>query len=401
MVNGPESDRLILPRSVDASGERGADSRVGRPSGGGGGPGNPAWADVPWRTIVSVVGVVLATYILLVLVLATARIIAWVAVAGFFAIVLAPLVRRVQAKVGDRRTVATSIVVFSTLAAMVGVITLFILPVRSQLVNVLTDLPGTVRDAARGRGPIGNLVKKLHIESYVQHNEVKLAKAAAKLNDYTVETATTVISVALAFITITLITFLFLSQSEAMGRAAMNVMPHRRRASVRRIAVEAAGAVSGYVIGNLLVSLVAGVAAFICLVSVRVPSPVVLALFVAFADLIPLVGATLGAAVSVLAAFLYSPTAGLVSLIFFIIYQQVENGLIYPWIMARKVNVNPLVILLSVLVGVELFGILGALLAVPASGALQVIIKAVRQEHGREQLVLPDNISQSAEMPTR
>ena len=401
MVNGPESDRLILPRSVDASGERGTDNRAARSSGGGGGSRNPAWADVPWRTIVSVVGVVLATYILLVLVLAAARIIAWVAVAGFFAIVLAPLVRRVQAKVGDRRTVATSIVVLSTLAAMVGVITLFILPVRSQLVNVLTDLPGTVRDAARGRGPIGNLVKKLHIESYVQHNEVKLAKAAAKLNDYSVETATTVISVALAFITITLITFLFLSQSEAMGRAAMNVMPHRRRASVRRIAVEAAGAVSGYVIGNLLVSLVAGVAAFICLVSVRVPSPVVLALFVAFADLIPLVGATLGAAVCVLAAFLYSPTAGLVSLIFFIIYQQVENGLIYPWIMARKVNVNPLVILLSVLVGVELFGILGALLAVPASGALQVIIKAVRQEHGREQLVLPDNISQSAEMPTR
>ena len=401
MVNGPETDRLILPRSVDASGERSAESRGARPTGGSGGSRNPAWADVPWRTIVSVVGVVLATYVVLILVLATVRIIAWVVVAGFFAIVLAPLVRRVQARVGDRRTVATSIVVISTLAAMVGVITLFIMPVRSQLVNVLTDLPGTVRDAAKGRGPIGNLVKKLHIESYVQHNEVKLAKAATKLNDYSVETATTAISVALAFITITLITFLFLSQSEAMGRAAMNVMPHRRRASVRRIAVEAAGAVSGYVIGNLLVSLVAGVAAFICLVSVRVPSPVVLALFVAFADLIPLVGATLGAAVSVLAAFLYSPTAGLVSLIFFIIYQQVENGLIYPWIMARKVNVNPLVILLSVLVGVELFGIVGALLAVPASGALQVIIKAVRQEHGREQLVLPDNISEPVEMKTR
>ena len=401
MVNGPETDRLILPRSVDASGERSAESRGARPTGGSGGSRNPAWADVPWRTIVSVVGVVLATYVVLILVLATVRIIAWVVVAGFFAIVLAPLVRRVQARVGDRRTVATSIVVISTLAAMVGVITLFIMPVRSQLVNVLTDLPGTVRDAAKGRGPIGNLVKKLHIESYVQHNEVKLAKAATKLNDYSVETATTAISVALAFITITLITFLFLSQSEAMGRAVMNVMPHRRRASVRRIAVEAAGAVSGYVIGNLLVSLVAGVAAFICLVSVRVPSPVVLALFVAFADLIPLVGATLGAAVSVLAAFLYSPTAGLVSLIFFIIYQQVENGLIYPWIMARKVNVNPLVILLSVLVGVELFGIVGALLAVPASGALQVIIKAVRQEHGREQLVLPDNISDPVEMKTR
>lgn len=395
MMTGPESERLLLPRSASQPGERESAHRPSRPGGTSPSPTfNPSWSEVPWRTIIGVVAVLLATYILIVLVLATVRIIAWVAVAGFFAIVLAPLVRRVQAHVGDRRTVATGIVVFTTLAGLVGVITLFILPVRRQLVDILTDLPGTVHDAAAGKGPVGNLVKKLHIESYVQHNEAKLAKAADRLNGSAFDTATTVLSATLAFVTITLITFLFLSQADAMGRAATSLIPQRRRASVRRIAVEAAAAVSGYVIGNLLISLIAGAAAFVCLVILGVPSPIVLALFVAFADLIPLVGATLGAAVSVLAAYLYSPTAGLVSLIFFIVYQQVENGLIYPWIMARKVNVNPLVVILSVLVGVELFGILGALLAVPASGALQVIIKAARQEHQREQLVLPDNVSQ-------
>jgi predicted PurR-regulated permease PerM len=389
MSGGNESDRLLLPRHLEAPPEREKRGRV------------PTWSDVPWRTIIAVVGVVLATYVICVLVLAAVRIIAWVAVAGFFAIVLAPLVRRVQRRVGDRRTVATSIVVFSTLISLLGVLALFIMPVRTQLVDILTDLPGTVHDAAQGKGPIGNLVEKLHIESYVRDNEDKLAKAADKLNDSTFETATTALSAALAFVTITLITFLFLSQSAAMGKAITGLIPVRRRTSVRRIATEAAAAVSGYVIGNLLVSLVAGVAAFVCLVSLGVPSPVVLALFVAFADLIPLVGATLGAAVSVLAAFLYSPTAGVVSLIFFVVYQQVENGLIYPWIMARKVNVNPLVVLLSVLVGVELFGILGALLAVPASGALQVIIKAARQEHQREHLVLPDTVTQPFDLAPR
>ena len=399
MLTGPESERLVLPRSASSVSEREGANRPSRSNGTSSGPTfNPSWSEVPWRTIIGVVGVLLATYVLLLLVLATVRIIAWVAVAGFFAIVLAPLVRRVQSRVGDRRTLATGIVVFTTLAALVGVIALFILPVRTQLVDIITDLPGTVHDAAAGKGPVGNLVKKLHIESYVQHNETKLAKAADRLNGSAFDTATTVLSATLAFVTITLITFLFLSQAEAMGRAATSLIPQRRRASVRRIAVEAAGAVSGYVIGNLLVSLIAGVAAFTCLVILGVPSPIVLALFVAFADLIPLVGATLGAAVSVLAAYLYSPTAGLVSLIFFIVYQQVENGLIYPWIMARKVNVNPLVVILSVLVGVELFGILGALLAVPASGALQVIIKSARQEHQREQLVLPDNMTQPLDL---
>jgi predicted PurR-regulated permease PerM len=75
------------------------------------------------------------------------------------------------------------------------------------------------------------------------------------------------------------------------------------------------------------------------------------------------------------------------------VYQQVENGVLYPWIMARKVNVNPLGILLSVLLAVEIFGIVGALLAVPVSGAIQVVVKAVRQERQREQLVLPDSFT--------
>ncbi len=389
MTPGSEGDRLLLPRNLEQPGDR--DTR-GR---------GQSWTDVPWKTIVGVVGVVLATYIVCVLVLATARIVAWVAVAGFFAIVLAPLVRHVERRVGDRRAVATAIVVFSTLFVMIGVLALFIMPVRTQLVNIITDLPGTVHDAAAGKGPVGNLVKKLHIESYVRDNESKLTDAANNLSDSTFDAATTVLSAALAFVSITLITFLFLSQSANIGRAATSLIPPRRRSSIRRIAVEAAGAVSGYVIGNLLVSVVAGVAAFTCLVSLGVPSPVVLALFVAFADLIPLVGATIGAAVCVLAAYLSSPTAGLVSLIFFIVYQQLENGLIYPWIMARKVNVNPLVILLSVLLGVELFGILGALLAVPASGALQVIIKAGRQEYQRELLVLPDNLTEPLDLSTR
>ena len=379
---GPESDRLVLP---------GADS--GRPSESVSGAPR-SWSDVPWRTIAGTVGVVVLTYAAINVLDAVIRILAWIAIAGFFAIVLAQPVRRIQAKVGDRRNVSTGIVVFSTLAVMIGVLALFIMPVRSQLIDIISDLPGAVHDAADGKGPIGNIVDKLNIESYVQDNEAELARAADRLDDSSFETVQTALNAVLAFITITLLTFLFLSQAEAMGRGALGLVPHRRRASVKRVAVDAARAVSGYLIGNLLISVIAGSTAFVCLVALGVPSPVVLALFVAVADLVPLVGATIGAAVGVLAAYLHSPTAGLIALIFFVIYQQIENGVIYPWVMARKVNVNPLVVLLSVLLGVELVGILGALLAVPVSGALQVIVKAVRQEHNREQLVLPHDVTE-------
>jgi predicted PurR-regulated permease PerM len=161
---------------------------------------------------------------------------------------------------------------------------------------------------------------------------------------------------------------------------------------LQRVAVDAGHAISGYMIGNLLISLIAGITGFICLVALGVPSPIVLALWVAFADLIPLVGAIIGAAVAVLAAFLHDPTAGIIALVFFVIYQQIENSVLYPAVMARRVKVNPLVVLLSVLLGVEIFGFIGALLAVPASGALQVAAKAIKQERQRELLIVPTTV---------
>lgn len=348
---------------------------------------------MPWRTILATVGVVVATYATIVAFLAVSRIVMWTAVAGFMAVVLAPLVNRIERRLGGRRVIATGIVVLGTLIAVAGIVALFIMPVRTQLVSIITDLPGTVHDAANGRGPVGHLVHELHIESYVKSNESTLAKAADRLSGSSLQIAERVASAAFAFVTITLMTCLFLSQSAAMGRTALNLLPSRRRGPAQRIATDAAGAVSGYVIGNLIISLIAGTTAFVCLLALGVPSPVVLALWVAVADLIPLVGATLGAAVCVIAAFLQSPTAGIVTIVFFVVYQQVENGLLYPWIMARKVKVNPLVILLTVLIAVELFGMVGALLAVPVSGALQVVIIAIRRERQREQLVLPESVT--------
>ena len=389
-MSGSDHDGLYIPGSSAPITHEPADLTLSK---------KPSWSDVPWRTIIAAVGVVAATYLLLLLLLAAVRILTWVAIAGFMAVVLAPLVSRLEHRLGGRRTVATGTVVVGTLLVLAGVIALFVMPVRTQLVNIITDLPGTVHQAADGKGPVGNLVHKLHIESYVKDNEAKLASAANRLSDSAFEQLQTVASAAFAFVTITLLTFLFLSQSAAIGRAAQNLIPYKRRASAQRIAADAAAAVSGYVIGNLIISLIAGIAAFGCLVALGVPSPVVLALLVAVADLIPLVGATLGAAVCVIAAYLHSPTAGIVSIIFFVVYQQIENGVLYPWIMARKVNVNPLGILLSVLLAVEVFGMLGALLAVPVSGALQVVVTAVRQERQREHLVLPDHFAQGVELP--
>lgn len=347
------------------------------------------WANVPWRTIVASVFVALVTYVVYGTILDTVRIIAWIIVGGFFAIVLAPLVRRVQVHVGGRRGVATGIVVFSTLTAALGVLAVFLFTVRTQLIAILTDLPGTISSAADGQGPVGKVLTRLHLANYVKSHETQLQDAADRLSSSSINIATTALGAILAFITITVITSLFLTQAEALGAGAIGLIPERHRETAARTATDAAGAISGYMIGNLLLSVIAGGASFVCLFALGVPSAFVIALWVAFADLIPLVGATLGAVVGVLAAFLQGTTPGIVALIFFVVYQQLENAVLYPTIMSRRVKVNPLVVLLSVLLAVEMFGFIGALLAVPFSGAVQVIVKAIRVEHRHEALIVP------------
>jgi predicted PurR-regulated permease PerM len=116
----------------------------------------------------------------------------------------------------------------------------------------------------------------------------------------------------------------------------------------------------------------------------RVPFAGLIALFVAIADLIPLVGATLGAVIAALAGFAHSLIAGIVVIVFFIVYQQVENHLLQPIILSRTVRLNPLTVLISILVAVELAGILGALLAIPVAGMLQIIARDIwDQRRGR------------------
>ena len=127
--------------------------------------------------------------------------------------------------------------------------------------------------------------------------------------------------------------------------------------------------------GNLAISLIAGAVAYFTLLGLGVPFAGVLGLWVGFADLIPLVGATLGAIPAVVVAFLHSITAGIVMTIVFIVYQQFENHVLQPVVMNRTVQLNQLFVLIAALAGVEMFGLVGALLAIPAAGVIQVIVR--------------------------
>jgi predicted PurR-regulated permease PerM len=172
---------------------------------------------------------------------------------------------------------------------------------------------------------------------------------------------------------VAVLTVLMLLQGPGLMQSGVGLLSPPQQDRMYRIGHESARAITGYVAGNLVISAIAGVTTYLFLTVVGVPFAGVLALWVAIADLIPLVGATMGAIPAVAVAFLHSVPAGFAALTFYVIYQQFENHVLQPTIMAKAVSIRPLVVMVSVLIGVELFGILGALLAIPVAAVIKVI----------------------------
>jgi predicted PurR-regulated permease PerM len=335
---------------------------------------------IPWRTIVAVIGVVIVAGIAVVLVLELARILAWILVAGFFAIILAPAVDFCQRRLRMRRGLAVMTVFVTAFVLVAAMLYAFIRPIIDQSIEFADNFPEYVEDAKEGKGTIGKLVQRYDIDEWVEENQERLERAVRGAGRPALDAARTIANTVVALVTIVVLAILMLLQGPGMLQGGLNALAPDRRERVRRVAADAAKAVSGYMTGNLIISVIAGFATYIWLWAWGVPFREVLGLWVAFADLIPLVGATLGAIPTVGVAFLHSVPAGIGTVIFYIAYQQFENHVLQVTIMARTVKLNPLLVLVCVLMGVELFGILGALLAIPVGGVIQVVVRDLWDE---------------------
>jgi predicted PurR-regulated permease PerM len=314
------------------------------------------------------------------------RIVGLVVIAAFFATILNPMVD-VLTRLRIRRGVATSIVFLFGVAAFAGMIYTFVRPIYDAGQSFARDIPGFVERAKNGEGRVGELIKHYNIDEKVAENAPKLQKALSNAGGPAVRTAQRVASGLLALLTIMVLSFLMLLEAPDIIAAFLSLLSPRQATQVRRIGADVAGAVTGYMAGNLVISLIAGVTTWIFLTIVHVPFSGVLGLWVGFADLLPLVGATLGAIPAIAIAFLHSTGAGVAVVIMYVVYQQLENHILQPVVMSRTVKLNPLGVLLSALVGVELAGFVGALLAIPAAGAIQVVIRDLWDE--RQQRLKP------------
>jgi predicted PurR-regulated permease PerM len=330
------------------------------------------------RTTVVVIGMVLLTALVLLLVYATRRVLIWMVVAAFFATALYPVVNWVESRASWlRRWLATLLVFLLVSVAIAGLVALFVVPLVREATQLADDFPHLLSDARQGRGPVGDLLDRFRLREYAQTHSDQIRGYLSGLTAPTLAVLRGAATTVVGLVTIFVLAYLMVLQAPKIIDGVLAVFEPRRAERIRRVGADCARTITGYISGNLLISLICGGLTYVVLLIMHVPYAGLIALFVAIADLIPLVGATLGAVVAVGAAFLESTTAGIVVLIFFIAYQQLENHLLQPVIFARTVQLNPLAVLIAILIAAELAGILGALLAIPVAGMIQVIIRNV------------------------
>jgi predicted PurR-regulated permease PerM len=329
----------------------------------------------PVKTILTVLGLIVVVWALVHLISIARSVIVYVLIAIFLTLAINPLVAWLMRRGVHSRGIASGIACLLVLIGIAAIGFAFIPTLVHNVNNFVDAVPGYVHDLTKGKGRLGFLETKYHVverlEKYVKHGG---AKKLLGLSGAAVSVTKGVLNFIVGAVTVAFLTFFMLLEGPAWMERIYGLMSPESQTRWRSVGHDIYRQVGGYVTGNLVISLIAGSLTTFVLLPLGVPYAVALGLLVGLLDLIPLVGATIAAVIVAAVAFLHSILAGIVVIVFFIVYQQVENHILQPLVYHRTVALSPLAILVSVLLGAELAGVLGALAAIPVAGAIQVLI---------------------------
>ncbi len=352
---------------------------------------------IPLATILTTVAVVVVVYLAGKLVYRLRDVILLLIVAGFVAVLLNPLVVALQRRWIRRRGWAVAVVTLWGLLVFIGLSVAFGYPLANGITHFARGLPSYVAAAEHGRGWIGHLVLRYHVQAWIQRNAPKLVTFGRGLAKPALTLGKGAFSLLFALATIFVLVVLLLLEGPKLRSGLLSLMSPARADRVSRVARDVNRSVSGYMAGNSLTSLAAGVVVLVTLLAMGVPYAVLWALWVALVDFLPMIGGALAGIPVILFAAAHSLAAGIVTLVVFVVYTQVENHVLNPAVMSRTVKVNPLLVLVSILVGASIGswiggifgGFVAALLAIPTAGALQVLIREIWTATDPQQSVEP------------
>ncbi len=360
------------------------------------------------RTILVTIAIVVAVYLVGKLLYRLRDVVLLMLVGGFIALVLNPLVVALQRWRVPRRGLAVTIVTLWAALLFAGLAVAFGYPLVNSITHFANDLPGYVNKAEHGKGWIGHLVRKYHIESWVNKNSPKLVSYAQNLSRPALSLGKGAISVIASLAAVFAFVLLLLLEAPKIRAAILGVMSPDRARRYSAIGGEVSRSISGFVVGDVLTSIVAGIVVFVTLAALGVPYALLFGLWVALVDFLPTIGGALAGIPTVLFALGHSLTAGIVTLVVFLVYTFFENHFLNPIVMSRTVKVNPLLVFIAVLIGADIGSWVGGLfggfvcvlLAIPVAGSIQVVVREIWHATAPEAVGPPVPPTElSAEMP--
>lgn len=326
------------------------------------------------RTVARTVLIIVAVLISLYLVYLLRKPLGWLFIATFLAVALAGPVNFLERRM--KRGLAITLVYLGMLAIPVALGALMVPPLVNGASDLAEEAPQYADDVTKfvQENPrLRDLDADYDLTGTLREQAAKLPSklggAAGTLRDVGLGLVNSIF----ALVTILILTAFMLGGGRRWIDHGLRYLPEDRAERIERVMRRSAAAVGNYVAGALAQATLAGILSFIVLSILGVPFAAPLSLIIFFLDLIPLVGATIGAvAVGVVTLFTSFPTATIIWAVWSIVYQQVENNVIQPQIQRRAVSINPFLVIVAVLFGSSLLGILGALVAVPVAASIQI-----------------------------
>lgn len=325
------------------------------------------------RAILRVVITVLAVAGLLWLAYVSFGVLIYVAVAAFLAVAINPIVSLLHRRARIPRALSILLVYLLGVGVLTGVAFLFVPPLVEAGQQLAKDVPSYADELRDSR-----LFQRLDEEyDIVDRVEQEATGAAERIGPNTaVEIGQRVVNGIVAFISIAVLCFLFSLYGPRMrGWAEAQAIDARRRLRVIRVLDRLYRVVTGYVFGVLLIAMIAGLGVWVFLEIIGVPFAPLLAFWAGLMSLVPLVGATIGAIPYITVAFFQGWPLGVAAIVYLVVYQQIENNLFQPVIHRWTVQLNPLWVIIAVLIGAQVLGVTGVLVAIPVAGMIQVLVQ--------------------------
>lgn len=332
------------------------------------------------RTIVRIILILTATFLTLRFIINVSNILSLIFTSFFLAMALAPAVKWISKQLRIKsRAAATGIAYVTVLTLVIGFFAVIIPPLVSQTGNFITSLPNTVSSTKDQNSSLGRLVQRYQLEDNIDTIANELGARVKYLPEPVFSTASRVGATIASIIAVLVMTFMMIVEGPYWMKRFWMVQSKKRREHWQPLADKMYGVVTGYVVGQLLISLIGASFALIAmlvastLLGVSI-NAVGLAGVIALTGLIPMIGNTLGAVLVVIVCMLTSLPLAIIMAIFFLVYQQIENVTIQPHIQSRKNELTPLLVFIAALIGIGFGGLLGAFVAIPLAGCLKVLL---------------------------